>query len=100
MDRLTLTLFELDCEQEAAKNKCFKPENGSKFMKFIFLFGISTTHFLPETAFAQPYIAETDTTVVSVEPETERQDDSSATVTEASAGVDKSEVFTSSTQGI
>ena len=58
------------------------------FMKFIFLSGTSTTAFLAGNSFAQPYIAQRDTAVASVEPETARQDDSSAIVTDASAGVD------------
>ena len=38
--------------------------------------------------FAQPYIAERDTALAKVEPETGRQDDSSAIVMDALAGVD------------
>ena len=52
-------------------------------MKFIFLSGTSMTHFLPGT-----YIAERDTAVASVEPETGRQDGSSAIVMDVCAGVD------------
>ena len=58
------------------------------FMKFIFLSGTSTTAFLAGNSFAQPYIAQRDTAVASVEPETGRQDDSSAIVTDGRAGVD------------
>ena len=58
-------------------------------MKFIFLSGTSTTHFLPGTALPNHInIAERDTAVASVEPETRRQDDRSAIVTDARAGVD------------
>ena len=58
------------------------------FMKFIFLSGTSTTAFLAGNSFAQPYIAERDTTVANVEPETGRQDDSSAIVRDVCAGCD------------
>ena len=58
-------------------------------MKFIFLSGFSTTHFLPGTALPNHInIVERDTAVASVEPETGRQDDSSAIVTDVRAGVD------------
>ena len=58
------------------------------FMKFIFLSGTSTTHFLPGTSLPNHVLPKEDTAVASVEPETGRQDDSSAIVTDASAGVD------------
>ena len=44
--------------------------------------------FLAGNSFAQPYIAERDTAVASVEPETGRQHDSSAIVTDVRAGTD------------
>ena len=44
--------------------------------------------FLAGNSFAQPYIAERDTAVASVEPETGRQNDSRAIVTDVHAGVD------------
>ena len=56
-------------------------------MKFIFPFRNFDDTFLAGNSFAQPYIAERVTAVVSIEPETGRQDDSSAIVTDASAGV-------------
>ena len=59
------------------------------FMKFVFRSGTSTTHFLPGTALPNHIvIAEKETAVASVEPGTGRPDDSSAIVTDASAGVD------------
>ena len=57
-------------------------------MKFLFLSGTSTTHFLLGTALPNHSIAERETAVASVEPETGRQDDSSAIVTDVRAGVD------------
>ena len=57
-------------------------------MKFIFPFRNFDDTFLAGNSFAQPYIAEIDTAVASVEPETGRQDDSSAIVTDARADVD------------
>ena len=69
------------------QDNCLKQGDGTMFMKLIFLSGTLTT-FLARNSFAQPYIAEIDTAVASVEPETGRQDDSSAIVTDVRAGVD------------
>ena len=52
-------------------------------MKVYFPFRNFRTHFLPGT-----YIAERDTAVARVEPESGRQDGSSAIVTDVRAGVD------------
>ena len=57
-------------------------------MKFIFPFRNFDDTFLAGNSLAQPYTAERDTAVASVEPETRRQDDRSAIVTDARAGVD------------
>ena len=56
-------------------------------MKFILLSKTSTT-YLAGNSFAQPYIADRDTAVASVEPETGRQDDSRAIVMDVHAGVE------------
>ena len=44
--------------------------------------------FLARNSFVQPFFATDDTTVVSVEPETERQGENCASAIDASAGVD------------
>ena len=54
----------------------------------LFSFPELRRHISSGNSFAQPYIAERDTAVVSVEPETGRQDDSGAIVTDVRAGVD------------
>ena len=82
MDRLTLTLFELDREQEAAIKQLFKARGWDYVHEVYFPFRIFDDTFLAGNSFAQPYIAESDTAVASVEPETGRQDGSSAIVTD------------------
>ena len=76
MDRLTLTLFGLDREQEAAIKELFEAR-GWDYVHDIslpFLYFVET--FLARNSFVQPFFATDDTTVVHVEPETERQGDS------------------------
>ena len=58
------------------------------FMKFILLSGTSTAHFLPGTALPNHILPKETPAVASVEPETGRQDDSSAIVTDVRAGTD------------
>ena len=88
MDRLTLTLFELDREQEAAMKQLFEARGWDYVHEVDFPFRNFDDTFLSGNSFAQPYIAERDTAVASVELETVRQDDSSAIVTDVRAGVD------------
>ena len=88
MDRLTLTLFELACEQEAATRQLFEARGWDYVHEVNFPFRNFDDTFLARNSFAQPYIAERDTTVASVEPETGRQHDSSAIVKDVRAGVD------------
>ena len=88
MDRLTLTLFELDREQEAAMKQLFEARGWDYVHEVDFPFRNFDDTFLAGNSFVQLYIAERDTAVASVEPETGRQDDSSAIVMDALAGVD------------
>ena len=90
MDRLTLALFGLDHEQEAAIKELFEargwdyvPEISLPFLNFI-------ETFLSRNSFVQPFFATYDSTVVSVEPETERKGDSCASAINVTAGVDVS----------
>ena len=80
MDRLTLTLFGLDREQEAAIKELFEAR-GWDYVHDIslpFLHFVET--FLARNSFVQPFFATDDTIVlvVSFEPETERNGDSCA----------------------
>ena len=88
MDRLTLTLFGLDREQEAAIKELFEAR-GWDYVHDIsipFLYFVET--FLVRNSFVQPFFATYDTTVASVEPETERKGDSCASAINVTAGVD------------
>ena len=90
MDRLTLALFGLDREQEAAIKELFE-ERGWDYVHEIslpFLNFVET--FLARNSFVQPFFTTDDTTVVSVEPETERQGDSCASAISVTAAVDVS----------
>ena len=80
MDRLTLTLFGLDCEQEAAIKELFEA------------CGWDCVHeiSLPFLNFVETFLATYNTTVVSVEAETERKGDSCASTIKVTAGVDVS----------
>ena len=78
MDRLTLTLFGLDREQEAAIKEVFEARGWDYVHKIS----------LPFLNFAETFLATYDTTVVSVEPETERKGDSCASAINVTAGVD------------
>ena len=87
---MTLTLFGLDHEQEAAIKELFEAR-GWDYVHDIslpFLNFIET--FLARNSFVQPYFATYDTTVVSVKPETERKGDSCAHAINVTAGVDVS----------
>ena len=59
MDRLTLTLFEFDCEQEAVIKELFEAR-GWDYVQEI---------SLPFLNFVETFLATYDTTVVSVEPD-------------------------------
>ena len=85
MDRLNLTLFRLDLEQEAAIKELFEAR-GWDFVHEIYLPFLNFDEtFLARTSFAHPSFATYDTTVASVEPETKRQGNSCAS---AISGVD------------
>ena len=78
MDGLNQSLFGLDREQEAAIKELFETcgwdyvhEISLPFLNFI-------ETFLARNSFVQPFFATYNTTVVSVEPETERKGDSCA----------------------
>ena len=91
MDKLTFALFELDREQEAAMKLFFfffQARGWDQVYEVYFTFRNFDDTFLAGNSFAQPYIAKIDTAVASVEPETGRQDDSSAIVMDVCAGVD------------
>ena len=73
MDRLNLTLFGLDREQEAAIKELFEARGWDYVHEISLpLLNFDET-FLARTSFAQPSFATYDTAVASVEPETERQ---------------------------
>ena len=80
MDRLTLTLFGLDREQEAVIKELFEAR-GWDYVQEI---------SLPFLNFVETFLATYDTAVVSVEPETERKGDSCASARNVTAGVDVS----------
>ena len=80
MDRLTLTLFGFDREQEVAIKELFEARGWD------YVHEIS----LPFLNFTETFLATYDTTVVSVEPETARKGDSCASAINVSAGVDVS----------
>ena len=80
MDRLTLTLFGFDCEQEVAIKELFEARGWN------YVHEIS----LPFLNFVETFLATYDTTVVSVEPESERKGDSCASAIKVTAGVDVS----------
>ena len=88
MDRLTLTLFGLDREQEAAIKELFEARGWDYVhdVSLPFLHFVET--FLARNSFVQPFFATDDTVVVSFEPETERKGDSCASAISVTAGVD------------
>ena len=87
---MTLTLFGLDHEQEAAIKELFEAR-GWDYVHEISLPLLNFVEtFLASNSFVQPFFAIYDTTVVSVEPETERKGDSCASAINVTAGVDVS----------
>ena len=88
MDRLTLTLFGLDREQEAAIKELFEARGWDYVhdISLLFLYFVET--FLARNSFVQPFFATDDTIVVSFELETERKGDSCASAINVTAGVD------------
>ena len=80
MDRLTLTLFGFDREQEVAIKELFEARGWD------YVHEIS----LPFLNFIETFLATYDSTVVSVEAETERKGDSCASAINVTAGVDVS----------
>ena len=88
MDRLILTLFGHDREQEAAIKELFEA-HGWDYVHEISLPVLNFVKtFLARNSLVQPFFATDDTTVVSVEPETERTGDNCAI--NVTAGVDVS----------
>ena len=90
MDRLTLTLFGLDCEQEAALKEISEARGWDYVHEISLPFLNFVETFLARNSFVQPFFTTDDTTVISVEPETERQGDSCASAINVTAGVDVS----------
>ena len=90
MDRLNLTLFGLDREQEAAIKELIEARGWDYVHDISLPFLNFDETFLAMTSFAQPSFATYDTAVACVEPETERQGDSCASAIDVSAGVDVS----------
>ena len=80
MDRLTLILFGFDREQKVAIKELFEARGWD------YVHEIS----LPFLIFVETFLATYDTTVVSVEAETERKGDSCASAINVTAGVDVS----------
>ena len=90
MDRLTLTLFGLDREQEAAIKEIFEAR-GWDYVHEISLPFLNFVEIFPaRNSFVMPFFATDDTTVVNIEPETERKGDSCASARNVTAGVDVS----------
>ena len=88
MDRLNLTLFRLDLEHEAAIKELFEAHGWAFVHEISLPFLNFDDTFLARTSFAHPSFATYDTTVASVEPETERQGDICASAISVTAGVD------------
>ncbi len=89
MDRLTLTLFGLDREQEAAIKELFEARGWDYVHEMSLSFLNFDETFLARNSFVQPFFATDDNTVASVEPETERQGDScDSGAINVTAGVD------------
>ena len=88
MDRLTLTLFGLHCEQEAALKE-ISEARGWDYVHEISLPSLNFIEtFLARNSLVQPFFTTDDTIVVSVEPETERMGDSWTSAINVTAGVD------------
>ena len=88
MDRLTLTLFWLDREQEAAIKELFEARGWDYVLDISLPFLHFVETFLARNTFVQRFFATDDTIVVSVEPGTERNGDSCASAINVTAGVD------------
>ena len=88
MDRLTLTLFGPDREQEAAIKELSEAHGWDYIHEISLPFLNFVETFLARNSFVQPFFATYDTTVVSVEPETERKGDSCASAITVTGGVD------------
>ena len=90
MDRLTLTLIGFDREQEAAIKELFEARGWDYVHEISLPFLNFVETFLARNIFFMPFFATYDTTVVRVEPETERKGDSCASARNVTAGVDVS----------
>ena len=88
MDRLTLTLFGLDREQETAIKEIFEVRGWDYVHEISLPFLNFVETFLARNSFVMQFFATYDTTVVNVEPETERKGDSCASARNVTAGVD------------
>ncbi len=86
---MTLTLFGLDHEQEAAIKELFEAHGWDYVHEMSLSFLNFDETFLARNSFVQPFFATDDNTVASVEPETERQGDScDSGAINVTAGVD------------
>ena len=90
MDRLTLTLFGLDREQEAAIKEIFEARGWDYVHEISLPFLNFVETFLARNSFVMPLFATYDTAGVNVEPETERKGDSCASARNVTAGVNVS----------
>ena len=85
---MTLTLFGFDREQEVAIKELSEARGWDYVHKIYLPFMNFVETFLARNSSVQPFFATDDTTVVSVEPETERKGDSCASAITVTAGVD------------
>ena len=88
MDRLTLTLFALDREQEAAIKEISEARGWDYVHEISLPFLNFVETLLARNSFFMSFFATYDTAVVNVEPETERKGDSCASARNVTAGVD------------
>ena len=83
-------MFGVDREQEAAIKELSEERGWDYVHEISLLFLNFVETFLARNSFVQPFFAKYDTTVVNVEPETERKGDSCASAINVTAGVDVS----------
>ena len=87
-DWLWLCLGLMGCEQEAAINELFEAPGWDYVHEISHPFLNFDDIFFCRQSFVQPFFATDNTTVVSVQPETERQGDSCANAINVTASVD------------
>ena len=83
-------MFGLDREQEAAIKEIFEARGWDYVHEISLPFLNFVETFLARNSFVMPFFATYDTTVVNVEPETERKGDSCASAINVTAGFDVS----------